>query len=430
MPNITGVFQGTATPSGAFVGGSKDWGQCNHAEYKDKVTITFDASKGTVDTSGEYMDPANSPYGKSDTVTPPSVKLLPCMKIYNADTDDFEAYVDREINEHANNINVHFTPDEKTVWTKIASIFQNPTIDDPNVHGEPYDYGWTFVNNMLTGGSLESCWSSNFPADRILATNAYGKIDATQITYHNLDKLDYLQDVHQDVAQWIESKAPLSHVDDSTHITESERDQWNAAKSSIDTHAGKTDIHLTATEKTKVGYLSKVTKDVQDQLDEKEDSGAAASAVSNHNGSTSAHANGFAHALPMNNYKITGLGTPTASADAATKGYVDGLPGVGLRIVSGIYTCTGDQNNKVIYINHGHKDASGQPVAPKMVFACMYGHTSGGDMSMASGTVTMIVFATIPMTNGALSTTQISFLVPDVTTSTSTKIMWTALFDK
>ena len=81
LPNITGSFQGTGTPKGALIGGTKNWGQCNHAEYKDKVTTTFDASQGTVDTSGEYMDPANSPYGKSDTVTPPSVKLLPCIKL-------------------------------------------------------------------------------------------------------------------------------------------------------------------------------------------------------------------------------------------------------------------------------------------------------------------------------------------------------------
>ena len=134
--------------------------------------------------------------------------------------------------------------------------------------------------------------------------------------------------------------------------------------------------------------------------------------------------------IDVNNAMISNVKTPSESSDAATKGYVDGLPGVGLNIVSGIYTCTGDQNNTVIYIDHNHKNASGQSVAPKMVFACMYGHTSGGDTNMASGTVTMIVFATIPMTNGVLSTTQISFLIPDVTTSTSTKIMWTALFDE
>ncbi|MBR1988228.1 MAG: hypothetical protein IKA36_04205 [Clostridia bacterium] len=224
------------------------------------------------------------------------------------------------------------------------------------------------------------------------------------------------------------------HADNTTkHVTDTERSTWNGKQNTtlgtanvvVVTNGSKT-ITASSITTTELGYLDGVTSNVQEQLNGKEASGA----VSTHNGSTAAHASGFAHALPMNNNKITGLATPTASTDAATKGYVDGLPGVDLQIVSGIYTCTGDQNNTVIYINHGHKNASGQSVAPKMVFACMYGHTSGGDMTMASGTVTMIVFATIPMTNGVLSTTQISFLVPDVTTSTSTKIMWTALFDQ
>ena len=89
--------------------------------------------------------------------------------------------------------------------TKIVSIFKGDDTDT-SAGDDPYDYGWRFMNGMLDG-AISSCWSSNFPADRILATNAYGKIDATQITYHNLDKINHLQNVHQDVAQWIGSKA-------------------------------------------------------------------------------------------------------------------------------------------------------------------------------------------------------------------------------
>ena len=70
---------------------------------------------------------------------------------------------------------------------------------------------------------------------------------------------------------------------------------------------------------TELGCLDGVTDNIQGQLNNKEAFGA----VSAHNGSTAAHENGFAHALPMNNYKITGLATPTASTDAANKDYVD-----------------------------------------------------------------------------------------------------------
>ena len=47
--------------------------------FSDKNNFEFNAARGTVFTNGEYMQ--DSPYGKSNTVTPPSVKLLPCMYV-------------------------------------------------------------------------------------------------------------------------------------------------------------------------------------------------------------------------------------------------------------------------------------------------------------------------------------------------------------
>ena len=89
-------------------------------------------------------------------------------------------------------------------------------------------------------------------------------------------------------------------------------------------------------------------------------------------------------------------------------------------IVSGVYECTGNQNGQVVYIDHE------QGRTPDMVFAYI---AKGGTTEMnTAGTASLFVFATIPIVNGLPSTTQLSILIPDIDTSTKTKIHWTALF--
>ena len=61
-----------------------------------------------------------------------------------------------------------------------------------------------------------------------------------------------------------------------------------------------------------------------------------------------------------------------------------------------------------------------------MVFACI--EVGGTSELNTAGTVSLFVFATIPIVNGQKSTEQISILIPDIDTSASTKIRWTALF--
>ncbi len=77
LPNITGTFFGenrswgnwNSTLSGAFYQGSTV-GRGMYVEWdSDNVNTMFSASR------------SNAIYGNSTTVTPPSTKLLPCMKL-------------------------------------------------------------------------------------------------------------------------------------------------------------------------------------------------------------------------------------------------------------------------------------------------------------------------------------------------------------
>lgn len=98
LPNITGE---TITEGISYVGKAKHDEANNGAFYVGSTTINdiptgsehnggrttlyFDASNGTVSSVGDdgtvtYMAQKDSPYGKSTTVTPPSIKLLPCVK--------------------------------------------------------------------------------------------------------------------------------------------------------------------------------------------------------------------------------------------------------------------------------------------------------------------------------------------------------------
>lgn len=93
LPNISGIFSGVGQrydgapniTEGAFSvyntdDEPPDGVRIGNNSEKDDI-FSFDASKGTTDSAGNYMSQADSPYGKSDTVTPPSVKLLPCMYV-------------------------------------------------------------------------------------------------------------------------------------------------------------------------------------------------------------------------------------------------------------------------------------------------------------------------------------------------------------
>ena len=97
LPNIAGTISGEKTQgfwdivSGAFCKGNTSGNYGSSESDRDNYNVIFDASKGTVSTitrddagnitAVEYLPQEASPYGKSTTVTPPSMKLLPYIKI-------------------------------------------------------------------------------------------------------------------------------------------------------------------------------------------------------------------------------------------------------------------------------------------------------------------------------------------------------------
>jgi hypothetical protein len=93
--------------------------------------------------------------------------------------------------------------------------------------------------------------------------------------------------------------------------------------SGLTTDLGNKQDKISGVSDTEIGYLSAVTSDIQAQLDAK-----------------LALAGGtMTGAIAMGTSKITGLGTPTDAADAATKAYVDAL-GEGLHIHASVVAAT------------------------------------------------------------------------------------------
>jgi hypothetical protein len=93
--------------------------------------------------------------------------------------------------------------------------------------------------------------------------------------------------------------------------------------SGLTTDLGNKQDKISGVSDTEIGYLSAVTSDIQAQLDAK-----------------LALAGGtMSGAIAMGTSKITGLGTPTDAADAATKAYVDAL-GEGLHIHASVVAAT------------------------------------------------------------------------------------------
>lgn len=74
--NTTGAFYDAGAGGSYGTTGNSD--RCANLGFRaSKGTVASVSDNGTV----TYMTQANSPYGKSTTVTPPSTKLLPCMKL-------------------------------------------------------------------------------------------------------------------------------------------------------------------------------------------------------------------------------------------------------------------------------------------------------------------------------------------------------------
>lgn len=83
LPEIYGVFGTDAAygdeTEGAFTVITE--GSTYGSGGAEGRLFAFTASNGTKDVNGNYMSPSASPYGKANVVTPPSVNLIPYIKI-------------------------------------------------------------------------------------------------------------------------------------------------------------------------------------------------------------------------------------------------------------------------------------------------------------------------------------------------------------
>lgn len=86
LPNVKAVVscsseglfngRGTITATGGFsLSNNTNWAGGDNNEGGRPRTLSFDASLGTYDSSGNLVSQANSPFGKSDTVQPPAVAI-------------------------------------------------------------------------------------------------------------------------------------------------------------------------------------------------------------------------------------------------------------------------------------------------------------------------------------------------------------------
>lgn len=83
LPEIYGVF-GTDAAYGDKTEGAFtviEEGSTYGSGGAEGRLFAFTASNGTKDVNGNYMTPSASPYGKANVVTPPSVNLIPYIKI-------------------------------------------------------------------------------------------------------------------------------------------------------------------------------------------------------------------------------------------------------------------------------------------------------------------------------------------------------------
>ncbi|MBR1988340.1 MAG: hypothetical protein IKA36_04785 [Clostridia bacterium] len=93
---------------------------------------------------------------------------------------------------------------------KIVRIF-NGEDGNTSASDEPYDYGYRFMNAMIDG-AISSCWATNLTGSRILGTSSSGKIQVTDITTDELDKINFLQNINTSLDILLAKKADSSSV--------------------------------------------------------------------------------------------------------------------------------------------------------------------------------------------------------------------------
>ena len=146
-----------------------------------------------------------------------------------------------------------------------------------------YSNAVKYTNEYITGAAT-SVVKNNLTANKVVVSDASGKITVSDITSTELNALD---NIAGNIQAALNDKAPLSHVSDNVkHITSEERTKWNAKQNAI-TGAATTIVENNLTKDlvlisnndgkvavsnittTELEYLDGVTENVQTQLDKK-----------------------------------------------------------------------------------------------------------------------------------------------------------------
>ena len=257
--------------------------------------------------------------------------------------------------------------DSAVTTAKIAADAVDGTkIADDSINSEHYVDGSIDTAHIA---DAQITTAKIVDANVTTAKIAADAIDGTKIADDSINSEHYV-DGSIDTAHIADSQITTAKIADS-QITSAKITDGAIVNADINASAAidTTKIHDGTISNTEFGYLNGVSSNIQDQLDAKGASNANLTAIGNlsktdgnlivgngstwvaENGSTARASLGLgtistqaANSVAISGGTITGLGSPSASSDAATKVYVDNLvTGLKTRIITRVAT-TGNIN--------------------------------------------------------------------------------------
>jgi hypothetical protein len=257
--------------------------------------------------------------------------------------------------------------DGSVTLAKLAADSVNGTkIADDSINSEHYVDGSIDTAHIADAQiTTAKITDANVTSDKIAAD----AIDGTKIADDSINSEHYV-DGSIDTAHIADSQITTAKIADS-QITSAKITDGAIVNADVNASAAidATKIHDGTISNTEFGYLNGVSSNIQDQIDAKGASNANLTAIGNlattdsnfivgsgstwvaETGSTARASLGLgtistqaANSVAISGGTITGLGSPSASSDAATKNYVDNLvTGLKTRIITRVAT-TGNIN--------------------------------------------------------------------------------------
>ena len=252
--------------------------------------------------------------------------------------------------------------DGSVTTAKIAADAVNGTkIADDSINSEHYVDG-SIDTAHIADAQITTAKITD--ANVTTAKIAADAVDGTKIADDSINSEHYV-DGSIDTAHIADSQITTAKIADSA-ITSAKINDGAIVNADINASAAidATKIHDGTISNTEFGYLNGVSSNIQDQLDAKGASNANLTAIGNlattdgnfivgsgstwvaETGSTARASLGLgtistqaANSVAISGGTITGLGSPSASSDAATKNYVDNLvAGLKTRIITRVAT--------------------------------------------------------------------------------------------